>query len=244
MTAHFITPDWTAPSHVKAISTLRSGGTSSGVYDSLNLGLHVGDEEQRVVANRSSLPGPNKRLWLQQTHSCRVVKFGEGSIVGDNDNTAADGSFTFFKNHSCVVMTADCLPVLLTNKQGSFVAALHCGWRGLAGDIIQQCLLQLRSHIQSNGEVIAWLGPAIGPDAFEVGSDVLAAFPKQSSAFKAQPNDKYLADIFAIATMKLNLLGVTQVFSSNLCTWSDRQRFFSYRRDGQTGRMASLIWIE
>ena len=186
------------------------------------------------------MPGPDKRLWLQQIHSNQVVEF----VRDSNQIAKVDGSFTFLKNHACVVMTADCLPVLLTDTQGSFVAALHCGWRGLAGDIIQQCLLQLGPHTKSNEDVIAWLGPAIGPDAFEVGSDVLAAFPEQESAFKQKSDNKYLADIFAIASMKLNSLGVTQVFSSNLCTWSDPQRFFSYRRDGQTGRMASLIWIE
>lgn len=240
MATHFIRPEWSAPVNVKAISTLRTGGHSEGAYNSMNLGLHVGDKTEAVLANRDSLSVPKRQLWLQQTHSNKILRFNNNAV----QNTEADGSFTTEKFYTCVVMTADCLPVLLTDTHGSFVAALHCGWRGLAGNIVENCVQQMRTEFNASSDIIAWLGPAIGPEAFEVGVDVVEAFPLQNEAFSAKPNGKYMADIFAIATAKLNALGVTQVFSSNLCTYSEPQRFFSYRRDGQTGRMATLIWLE
>lgn len=235
-TSNFISPNWKVPGHVRAISTLRTGGISKGAYKSLNLGTHVGDDNECVRGNRAKLPCPQRQLWLEQVHGTKLLYFGNGQI----SSNAADGSYTQEKHHTCIVMTADCLPVLLTDSQGSFVAALHCGWRGLAGGLIEHAL----TTIKSKSEIIAWLGPAIGPDAFEVGRDVAAAFPKQQSAFRSISPEKFLADIFAIATMKLNTLGVTQVYSSQLCTWSNPEKFFSYRRDGQTGRMATLIWLE
>lgn len=236
MPGNFIRPNWLAPDNVRAISTVRTGGVSTGVYESLNLGTHVGDDIKCVKANRAEIPCPSSQLWLEQVHGTEILYFGADEVP----TNVADGSYTQEKHHTCIVMTADCLPVLLTDTQGSFVAALHCGWRGLADGLIEQAL----NTINSEFEIIAWLGPAIGPDAFEVGTDVFAAFPEQQSAFRNLSSGKFLADIFAIATMKLNALGVTQVCSSQLCTFSNPEQFFSYRRDGQTGRMATLIWLE
>lgn len=234
--SHYLIPEWPAPESVKAISTLRTAGVSRAPFASQNLGLHVGDVAESVQQNRNNLPCPEQPLWLNQVHGTDILELNHQLIV----NNTADGSYTRAKQRVCVVMTADCLPVLLTDTAGSFVAALHCGWRGLAGGILEKLI----QTITPEGQVLAWLGPAIGPQAFEVGGEVREAFASQQNAFKPMSGDKYLADIFAIATMKLNACGVHQVYSSGLCTYSDESRFFSYRRDGQTGRMATLIWLQ
>ena len=234
--SHYLIPEWPAPDSVKAISTLRTGGVSQAPFASQNLGLHVGDAAESVQQNRNNLPCPEQPLWLNQVHGTDIIELNHQLIV----NNTADGSYTRAKQRVCVVMTADCLPVLLTDTAGSFVAALHCGWRGLAGGILEKLI----QTITPEGEVLAWLGPAIGPQAFEVGGEVREAFASQQNAFKPLSGNKYLADIFAIATMKLNACGVNQVYTSGLCTYSDEARFFSYRRDGQTGRMATLIWLQ
>ena len=238
-----IVPNWPAPKNVKAFASTRVGGFSSAPYQGLNLGAHVGDDPSIVEKNRAWLAQqanmPSAPIWLNQTHSTVVAQMSTPTTqVLD-----ADGVFTSASNVVCSAMTADCLPVLLTNTQGSQVAAVHAGWRGLANGIVENAL-ELFS-----GEVMAWLGPAIGPQAFEVGEDVLQAFVDfDSQAHQAfTPRDvegKWLADMSKLATQRLNKLGITQVFDSGLCTFQDKEDFYSYRRDAVTGRQATFIWIE
>ena len=238
-----ILPNWPAPKNVKAFASTRVGGFSSAPYQGLNLGAHVGDDPSIVEKNRAWLAQqanmPSAPIWLNQTHSTVVAQVSAPTTqVLD-----ADGVFTSASNVVCSAMTADCLPVLLTNTQGSQVAAVHAGWRGLANGIVENAL-ELFS-----GEVMAWLGPAIGPQAFEVGEDVLQAFVDfDSQAHQAfTPRDvdgKWLADMSKLATQRLNKFGITQVFDSGLCTFQDKEDFYSYRRDGVTGRQATFIWIE
>ncbi|WP_010446065.1 peptidoglycan editing factor PgeF [Vibrio rotiferianus] len=238
-----IVPNWPAPKNVKAFASTRVGGFSSAPYQGLNLGAHVGDDPSIVEKNRDWLAQqanmPSAPIWLNQTHSTVVAQVSAPTTrVLD-----ADGVFTSASNVVCSAMTADCLPVLLTNTQGTQVAAVHAGWRGLANGIVENAL-ELFS-----GEVMAWLGPAIGPQAFEVGEDVLQAFVDfDSQAHQAfTPRDvegKWLADMSKLATQRLNKLGITQVFDSGLCTFQDKEDFYSYRRDGVTGRQATFIWIE
>lgn len=238
-----IVPNWPVPKNVKAFASTRVGGFSSAPYHGLNLGAHVGDDPSIVEKNRDWLAQqanmPSAPIWLNQTHSTVVAQVSAPTTrVLD-----ADGVFTSASNVVCSAMTADCLPVLLTNTQGTQVAAVHAGWRGLANGIVENAL-ELFS-----GEVMAWLGPAIGPQAFEVGEDVLQAFVDfDSQAHQAfTPRDvegKWLADMSKLATQRLNKLGITQVFDSGLCTFQDKEEFYSYRRDGVTGRQATFIWIE
>ena len=243
-----IIPQWNAPKNVKAIASTRIDGFSTGAYQGLNLGSHVGDDLDTVLKNRRQLAQsaamPSAPIWLNQTHSTVVVQVNQPT-----DNILnADGLFTSQSGIVCSAMTADCLPILLTNTQGTKVAAVHAGWRGLANGIIENAVAMFNDG-ESNGEVIAWLGPAIGATAFEVGDDVLRAFCNVDSqalqAFKPTGRTgKWWADMALLATQRLNSLGVRQVSSSGLCTYSDSERFYSYRRDGVTGRLASLIWIE
>lgn len=238
-----IIPNWPAPKNVKAFASTRVGGFSNAPYQGLNLGAHVGDDLSIVEKNRDWLAQqakmPSAPIWLNQTHSTVVaqVSYPTTQVLD------ADGVFTSLSQVVCSAMSADCLPVLLTNTQGTQVAAVHAGWRGLANGIVENAL-ELFS-----GEVMVWLGPAIGPQAFEVGEDVLQAFVDfDSQAHQAfTPRDvegKWLADMSKLATRRLNKLGVTQVFDSGLCTFQDKEDFYSYRRDGVTGRQATFIWIE
>lgn len=239
-----IIPNWPAPSRVKAFSSTRLGGFSSAPFQGLNLGNHVGDDTNVVERNRQWLfeqaQMPSKPIWLNQTHSTAVLE----SYEPTDEVLDADGLFTSATDVVCSAMTADCLPVLLTNIQGNQVAAVHAGWRGLANGIIEQALTKFE------GEVMAWIGPAIGAQAFEVGKDVLDAFVTfDSQALKAftpvkDVNAKWLADMNMLVTQRLNKSGVTSVYYSELCTYQDSERFYSYRRDGRTGRQASFIWIE
>ncbi len=238
-----IIPNWPAPKNVKAFASTRVDGFSTTPYQGLNLGAHVGDDLSIVEKNRDWLAQqakmPSAPIWLNQTHSTVVAQASAPTKQVLN----ADGVFTSSSQVVCSAMTADCLPVLLTNTQGTQVAAVHAGWRGLANGIVENAL-ELFS-----GEVMAWLGPAIGPQAFEVGEDVLQAFVDfDSQAHQAfTPRDiegKWLADMAKLATQRLNKLGVTQVFDSGLCTFQDKNDFYSYRRDGVTGRQATFIWIE
>lgn len=234
-----IVPDWPAPKNVKSLSTTRQGGESAAPYDSLNLGLHVGDDAQAVTANRKRLLAhlPKEPMWLNQVHGVEVCQ----QYAGVCD---ADASVSTQANDVCVVMTADCLPVLFCDAAGTQVAAAHAGWRGLADGVLEQTL----AHFESPQSVMAWLGPAIGPDAFEVGQEVKDQFcawhADCEACFKAstQPG-KWLADLYALARLRLKQAGVTQVYGGEFCTFSDEARFFSYRRDGVTGRMASCIWL-
>ena len=238
-----ITPNWSAPKKVKAFASTRVGGFSAAPYQGLNLGAHVGDDASVVEKNRNWLTQqanmPSAPIWLNQTHSTVVAQTTEPTTqVLD-----ADGVFTSASRVVCSAMTADCLPVLLTDTQGTQVAAVHAGWRGLANGIVENAL-ELFS-----GNVIAWLGPAISCAAFEVGEDVLQAYiefdPKAHQAFTpCDAEGKWFADMYKLATQRLNKQGVTQVFDSGLCTFQNKNDFYSYRRDGVTGRQASFIWIE
>lgn len=237
-----IIPNWPAPKNVKAFASTRVGGFSTGSYQGLNLGAHVGDDSSVIEQNRNWLVQqanmPNAPVWLNQTHSTVVAQVSEPT----SQVLEADGVFTSSANVICSAMTADCLPVLLTNTQGTQVAAVHAGWRGLANGIVENALEMF------SGEVMAWLGPAIGSEAFEVGEDVLQAFmdfdPQAEQAFV--PRDikgKWFADMSKLATQRLNKAGVNLVFDSGLCTYQNQQDFYSYRRDGVTGRQATFIWL-
>jgi YfiH family protein len=238
---HLILPDWPAPPKVKALQTTRKGGTSAAPYDTLNLGLHVGDDPVRVNRNRQSLAAfmPSEPVWLEQVH---------GTVVANADmagcHVQADACIARHRGSVCVVMTADCLPVLLCDKQGSVVGAAHAGWKGLAAGVIE-ATVQAMNVAPEN--LMAWLGPAISREAFEVGEDVRATFaaaqPQAGSAFIPGQNGKWLADIYALARMRLNALGVAQIYGGNHCTYRESDKFFSYRRDGTTGRMGTFIWL-
>ncbi|EGU37590.1 multicopper polyphenol oxidase [Vibrio ichthyoenteri ATCC 700023] len=243
-----IIPNWKAPKNVKAIASTRLDGFSTGVYQGLNLGSHVGDDLDTVLRNRQQLAQmakmPSAPVWLNQTHSTVVAQVNQPT----KQTLDADGLVTSQSGVVLSAMTADCLPVLLTNTQGTQVAAVHAGWRGLADGIVENALMTFDADL-NRGNVIAWLGPAIGATAFEVGEDVLQAFCDADSqaidAFRPTGQvGKWWANMELLATQRLNALGVTQVFASGLCTYSDPERFYSYRRDGVTGRLASFIWIE
>ncbi|MFA0493181.1 peptidoglycan editing factor PgeF [Vibrio sp. 10N.222.54.B11] len=243
-----IIPNWNAPKNVKAFASTRFDGFSTGAYQGLNLGTHVGDDASLVENNRAWLKQhanmPAAPVWLHQTHSTDVVTV----LHPTADILDADGAFTTAKDVVCSAMTADCLSVILTDTKGTQVAAVHAGWRGLAGGILENAVAKF-SNLGSENKIIAWLGPAIGKQAFEVGDDVLEAFVSFDSqaklAFeaKAEPG-KWLANMSQLATQRLNKVGVTSVTDSNLCTFADADAFYSYRRDGITGRQATFIWLE
>ena len=235
---NLITPNWPAPSKVKAFTTTRQGGYSQAPYDSLNLGDHVDDDPKAVAANRAKLRKllPTEPVWLKQVHSTKIVTA--------NTSCTADAAMTTELNKVCVILTADCLPVLFCDRAGTSVAAVHAGWRGLAGGILEATLQRFN---QKPENLLVWLGPAIGPQAFEVGAEVRQAFtdylPQAIEAFKPSRTGHWLADLYLLARQRLAHHGVTQVFGGEFCTYSDAQRFYSYRRDKITGRMASLIWL-
>ncbi|MGL6261562.1 peptidoglycan editing factor PgeF [Vibrio sp. WXL210] len=243
-----IVPNWPAPANIKAISSLRKGGASLAPYDSLNVGMHVGDINSTVELNRQRLvfaaQMPSNPVWLNQTHSNYVHELVQPTA----EVIDADATFTNVQGVVCAAMTADCLPVLLTDKAGTQVAAVHAGWRGLANGIVDNALAKFA--VESPSDIIAWLGPAIGPDAFEVGQDVFDAFVGQNSqaqaAFKPSSveSGKYFANMHLLATIVLNRFGVDEVYRSELCTHAEKESLFSYRRDGVTGRQVTCIWIE
>ncbi len=243
MTADWIVPEWPAPPRVRACVTTREGGVSRSPYRSLNLGTHVGDDPAAVRENRFQVAGrlnlPTDPFWLEQVHGCRVVEAGAASVGRE-----ADASFTRTSGVVCVVLTADCLPLLLCDRQGECVAAVHAGWRGLADGVIEATLERMGVD---PARILAWLGPAIGPDHFEVGEEVRRRFlgcqPGAEQAFRPR-NGRWLADIYALAALRLQRQGVTAIFGGGWCTYREQERFFSYRRDGVTGRMATLIWLE
>jgi YfiH family protein len=240
----FIRPHWPLADGLAAICTTREGGFSEGAFASLNLGDHVADDPNAVARNRTHLQQtldlPARPLWLQQVHGVHVVNATE---IVSAAPPVADAAWTNTTGQVLAVMTADCLPVLLASKCGTAIAVAHGGWRGLAGGIVAETVSALPVN---SAELIAWLGPAIGPEHFEVGEDVRAAFSDDSFTphFRARDggDGKYLADIFGLARVLLQQAGVTDIYGGGLCTVSDK-RFFSYRRDaGITGRMAALIW--
>jgi len=233
------------PGSVAACSSTRIGGVSLPPYDSLNLGAHCGDNLQHVEENRRRMFAagglPSYPVWLEQVHGTDVVD--AASVAGTPVD--ADASFSRTPGVVCAVMTADCLPVLFTDRAGSVVAAAHAGWRGLQGGVLEASIAAMGCE---PGEILAWLGPAIGPTAFEVGGEVREAFMAEqaeaAAAFVPSPNEgKWLADIYQLACLRLARAGVTAVYGGEYCTFSDSEQFYSYRRNGQTGRMASIIWL-
>lgn len=240
----WITPDWPAPPNVRALITTRVGGVSVGPYASLNPADHVGDDHQAVRRNREIVRAalPVEAHWLKQVHSALVHR-----VTGDPLNVPeADAAVSALPDQVCVVMTADCLPVLFCADDGSEVGAAHAGWRGLAAGILERTV---EAMAVPSARLLAYLGPAIGPRAFEVGPEVCAEFiaadAQAAAAFRpVAGSDKFLADLYLLARQRLARIGVTRVYGGDFCTYSEPQRFFSYRRDGATGRMASLIWLD
>lgn len=236
-----LVPDWPAPANVRALQTLRNGGCSAAPWQSLNLGDHVGDDPAHVEANRAQLRRhlPAEPLWLRQVHGIAAVDADISAKMPE-----ADAAYARQAGTVCAVMTADCLPVLFCDRAGSVVAAAHAGWRGLLDGVLEATVAAMRVP---PAELLAWLGPAIGPSCFEVGGEVGTAFvsrnPLAAAAFVGHGGGKWLADIYLLARQRLASLGLGSISGGELCTVSDAARFFSYRRDGVTGRMASLIWL-
>jgi len=237
---NWLTPDWPAPASVRACVTTREGGVSEAPFDSLNLGDHVDDRPEAVAENRRRLTDhfSIKPAWLQQVHGIAVAHSDPGIVA------TADASWTATPGIACAAMTADCLPALFCDRAGTRVAAAHAGWRGLAAGVLEATLDSLDVPAE---EVLVWLGPAIGPKAFEVGPEVrevfINQFPEAAQAFVPSDNaGKFMADIYLLARLRLAERGVTAVYGGGFCTVTD-PRFFSYRRASRTGRFASLIWL-
>lgn len=240
-------PNWPAPAKVRSAQSTRIGGISVEPFNGLNLGTHVGDHPADVAANRALLAGslnlPTTPLWLEQVHGTGVI-----TLPNITDGITADAVLSRTVGQVCAIMTADCLPVLFCDTSGTVVAAAHAGWRGLAEGVLESTLQKMDVPPST---IMAWLGPAIGPIAFEVGGEVRAAFmaksPQAADAFVSRGDHgagKWLADIYQLARLRLKAAGVTQCYGGDFCTYTDSKRFFSYRRDQQTGRQASLIWLE
>jgi polyphenol oxidase len=252
MPSDWIVPDWPAPAGVRALVTTRSGGVSPPPWGAtpqkaggMNLGLGTGDEGDRVLANRARLRSflPAEPMWLRQVHGARVID----ADVPHVEPPPADASVALAPAVACAVMIADCLPVLLADARGRAVGAAHAGWRGLAAGVVQNAVNRLRRRLEDPAaDIIAWLGPAIGPQRFEVGPDVLAAMqaslPQAADAFVATGDSKYHADLFALARQALGQANVDRVSGGGVCTASNAERFYSYRRDGTTGRHAAVVW--
>lgn len=248
MSLSFLRPDWPAPARVRAAMTTRGGGVSQQAFHSLNLGLggddpaHVAENRRRV---REALELPGEPGWLRQVHGTEVVQLGAVDTRRESALPAADASFTTAPGVVCVVQAADCLPVLLCDDHGQVVAAAHAGWRGLAAGVLEATV---RALPVKPGALMAWLGAAIGPQSFEVGPEVRAAFLSAdraaAEAFKPQQGGgKYLADLYALARQRLAAVGVQRVTGGGRDTLQERSQFFSYRRDGRCGRMAALVWL-
>lgn len=240
--ADWIVPDWPAPGGVRALITARAGGASRGPFANFNISYKVGDDPAAVTANRAVLRAllPEEPRWLRQVHGVRVAEADDLAVIAEADASVARRPGTV-----CAITVADCLPVLLCDRAGNCVAAAHAGWRGLAAGVIEATVEAMRVP---PSDLLAFIGPGIGPDAFEVGDDVRDAFlahdAAAASAFRPQRSEKWLADLFALARQRLAACGVRQVYGGTLCTVSDPARCYSYRRDKVTGRMAALIWRE
>lgn len=239
---YLIIPNWPAPPNVRAMQTTRQGGVSAAPYDTLNLADHVGDEPLTVARNRTLLNHlvPSEPVWLVQKHGTEIVNADQTSCFPQGDACIAR-----HRDAVCVVMTADCLPVLLCDTQGSVVGAVHAGWKSLLAGIIETTVQAMEVEPQN---LMAWLGPAISQEAFEVGKEVhdffVAADPHAESAFIQGQHGKWFADLYALARLRLNSLGITQIYGGDHCTYRESDKFFSYRRDGVTGRMGTFIWRE
>ena len=236
----WIVPDWPAPANVKALITTRAGGVSTGPFASFNLGLRSGDDPRAVAANREQLYAllPRQPVWLRQVHGARAI-----DADGMADEPEADAAIARRPGTVCAVLVADCIPVLLTDRSGTSVGIAHAGWRGLARGVIENTVLGMGGD---PSRLVAYLGPGIGPEAFEVGGEVREAFLARdagtAAAFVPHAAGKWRADLFQLARQCLRRAGVSEICGGALCTYSDTRRFFSYRRDRTTGRMAALIW--
>jgi len=248
----WIVPSWPVPSSVGALATTRAGGVSQGAWAGLNLGLATGDDREQVLRNRALLRMhlPAAPRWLRQVHGARVIDACAVPVDGADAGAAieADAAFAAERGVVAAVLTADCLPVLLADSAGRCVAAAHAGWRGLAAGVLQATARAMRTGLRDpDARLVAWLGPAIGPDHFEVGADVLAAMsavlPDARAAFMPRGPHKFHADLYALARMALAQEGVQHVYGGGECTYCDATRYFSYRRDRVSGRQATLIWI-
>jgi polyphenol oxidase len=256
--AGWLVPDWPAPAHVRAVCTTRTAGVSQGAYESLNLGDHVGDAPEAVARNRvtfSEVTGA-RPVFLQQVHGVHVTSLDANTP----DGSVADGCFTTRRGVACTIMVADCLPVLFTNMDGCAVAAAHAGWRGLAGEggrgVIESVWDAFRDSARDAASdpstTLAWLGPCIGPDAFEVGEEVKAAFEAHDTGaaamFRPRTANKWLADLQGLARRRLRALGITRIYGNDgnrgWCTVSNPSRYFSHRRDRVCGRFAASIWLD
>ena len=243
MTPRAIVPDWPAPGSVVAASTERAGGVSQGAYADLNLGSHVGDDAEAVERNReiviTALKLPAKPVWLEQVHGIDVVD------LDATHELTADGAVTSNPGKVCVILTADCLPVLLTNATGDRVGAAHAGWRGLASGVLPAAV---RAMGGDPSKLLAWLGPAIGPGAYEVGDEVrndfIAAQPAARNCFEPNSNGRWQADLYGLARLSLAAAGVDAIYGGDYCTATESDRFFSHRREAPCGRMATMIWIK
>ncbi len=243
MNEDFITPKWPAPENIRAIQTTRNGGISLENYSSLNLSVDVGDIKEHVEGNYKKLLNflPSNPFWLNQIHSDKSEELPSSSDLN------CDASYTYNKKIVCAIRTADCLPIFITNFEGTFVSLIHAGWKGLLQGVIEKTI----DKISSSSEIIVWLGPCIGQESFEVGNDIHDLFLQKDSntkkAFKLLKNRYYL-DLAGAARLKLNHLNIDNIsgagITDNFCTFKDKKQFFSYRRDGNTGRMASLMWID
>ena len=237
----WIVPDWPAAGRVRSLVTTRAGGVSSGAFASLNLSTRVGDDPDCVVRNRAILCAclPAEPAWIKQVHGTAVIDPERAT-----PEMEADGAVTRRPGHVCVVMTADCLPVFLSDRAGRAVGIVHAGWRGLAAGVIENAVRAMGSPF---GSLIAYIGPGIGARRYEVGDEVRGAFvdknPGAASSFAPSRDGKHFADLYALARARLAAAGVTDTYGGGFCTASD-ERFFSFRRDRTTGRMASLIWLE
>jgi polyphenol oxidase len=238
----WIAPEWPAPPRVRSLITTRNNGVSTGAHASFNLGLRAGDNPLAVAANRAILRGhlPQDPVWLRQVHGARVVRADEVVELPE-----ADAAYTRQPGTVCAVMIADCMPVLLCDARASVVGVAHAGWRGLSSGVIENTIASMDVAAD---QLLAFLGPAIGPAAFEVGPDVrdafLAADAAAGAAFKAHREGKWLADLYLLARQRLSRRGVRRIYGGGLCTLRDPARFYSYRRDKTTGRMAALIWLD
>lgn len=246
--AHLIVPAWPAPANIKALITTRHGGTSEGAYASFNLGMHVGDNPAAVAENRRRLSVilPRAPVWLRQVHGTAVVRAEDWAETTSTGEAEADAVLASTPDLPCAVMMADCLPVLFCDQAGTQVAVAHAGWRGLCAGVLENTVASMAVEPQS---LMAYLGPAIGPAKFEVGSVVRDAFMavdgRSASAFAPlQATGKFLADIYTLTRQRLVRAGVTRIYGGDFCTVTEAARFFSYRREGKTGRMAAVIWRE
>jgi len=238
----FLVPDWPVPETVRAVMTTRRGGFSTGPYSSFNLASHVGDDERAVAANRQRLRDalslPGEPQWLDQVHGRKVMQLSQPVME------SADAAVAFTPGPVAAVLTADCLPLLLASRAGDRVGIVHAGWRGMVLGVVEAAVAALAGD---PGDLVAWLGPAIGPAVFEVGGEVRRMFvsmqPESAADFRPGRGQKYLADLPGLARRRLVACGVTSIHGGEHCTVADPARFYSYRRDGQTGRMAALIWL-